>query len=154
MRLSSFRPYLFILFSLLILACSQPEPAEKQIQQLIDKMQVAADERELASLMNHFHASFLGRNNMRKAQLQGLIYFHFRINPKVRVFISNTQITVTGEDAEVSCHLLVTGSQKYLPDRGRLFRVTSSLKKIDKQWKVVEAEWEDIIEETIEDLRR
>ena len=141
-----------IVISIWLFACSEPLPAEKQIALVMEKMQAAADEKRLIDLMMPFHASFLGKQNMRKQDLQGRIFFHFRINPKVRVFVNNAEIQVDGEDAEVSCHLLVTGSQKQLPDRGRFYRVTSSWKKFDDEWMVVEAEWEDVVQDVIEEL--
>ena len=139
---------LFALLAIISLAaCSPPLPEEKRIAQSIVKMQQAADKRDLADVMQHIHPSFLGKKNMRKRQLQGHFYFHFQINPRIRVYISNLNIVVEGEDAEVSCHLLVTGSHTKIPDWGQLYRIRSGWKKFGKDWQVVEAEWEDVVEE-------
>jgi len=113
----------------------------------MEAIQAAADDKQLSDIMVHFHASFLGNRNMRKQQLQAYFYYHFRGNPTVRVYLSNTEISVEGEEAEVSCHILVTGSQKNLPDRGRLYQIQSSWKKIEGRWQVIDADWEDALNE-------
>ena len=139
-------PYLLILW---LPACSQPLPEEKQLALTLERMEQAADNKQLTELMAYFHASFLGRKNMRKQELQSRVYFHFRTNPKVRVYLSNIVIKVEGADAEVSCHLLVTGSQQQIPDRGRLYRISSSWKKFADKWLVVAADWEDQLQELV-----
>ena len=140
---------LCVLSLLLLTACSKPLPDEKQISMTMEKMQQAADNKRLAELMQYFHAGFKGRQNMPKRDLQARIYFHFRINPHVRVYVSNTDIQVNNNMARVSCHLLVTGAQQTLPQRGRLYRITSSWQKYGDEWQVTEANWEDVVEELV-----
>lgn len=141
--------FLFVLLLSLLIACSKPMPDEQQISLAMDKMQQAADEKQLASLMQHFHDSFQGRHNMPKRDLQARIYFHFRTNPRVRIFVSNRDIQIEDNMASVSCHLLVTGGQKRMPDRGRLYRVISTWQKHGDTWQVMTAKWEDVVKELV-----
>lgn len=136
---------LVLLLSVLLFACSEPLPDEKQLRLAIQKMQQASDEKQLSPLMAHFADSFQGRHGMRKRDLQARIFFHFRINPRVRVFVSNTDIQVNGGQARVSCHLLVTGSQQTVPDRGRFYRVESDWQKQGDTWRVMKADWDEPI---------
>lgn len=141
---------ILFLSSFLLAACSKPLPDEKQIMLNMEQMQQAAEEKQLVDLMRYFHGSFRGRHNMPRQALQARIYFHFRINPRVRVFISNTEIQLDGNQAQVSCHMLVTGSHKLMPERGRLYRITSSWRKDEGQWRVYQADWDDAIEQLIQ----
>lgn len=140
---------LFLLLSPILFACSEPPSDEKLIASAIEQLQQAAEKKQLRSVMQYFTDDFQGKRQMNKAALRARIYFHFRHNPRVTVYVSNVDIQLDENQAQVSCHLLVTGSQDVMPDKGRLYLVTSSWRKEKSEWRIFQAEWEDIIQELV-----
>lgn len=140
---------LIILLSPVLFACSKPQSDEKQIASAIEQMQQVAEQKQLRPVMQYFTHDFQGKRQMNKAALQARIYFHFRQNPRVKVYVSNVDIQLDESQARVSCHLLVTGSQDVMPDKGRLYRVESSWRKDKGEWRIFQADWEDIIEQLV-----
>lgn len=138
-----------VLLLSLLTACSEPASDEQRIADAMEQMQQAAGNKQLRSLMLFFHDGFRGKQKMNKADLQGRVFFHFRHNPRVRVYVSNTTIQVRDGHARVNCHLLVTGSQNVMPDKGRLYRVESDWRKEKGEWRVGGADWEDIVREFV-----
>lgn len=144
----------FIPFLLLLAACRPAPPAEKQIMMRIEQLQQLAEKKQLRSVMDFFSDDFQGPRDRNKAALQGRLFFHFRYNPTVRVYISNIDIQVNEDgQARVSCHFLATGSQDVMPDKGRLYRVESSWRKEDGAWRIYYADWEDAINELVAPLK-
>lgn len=142
---------IFIIFFNLILlsACSNPLPDEQQIRNAIDQIQRASDDKKLAQLMHYFHKEFIGRRHMSRRDFQAHIFYHFQANPRVRVYVSNIEIRIEEKMALVSCHILVTGSQKTLPNKGRLYRIDSAWQKQNGEWWVKQADWDDVVEELV-----
>ena len=113
------------------------------------QMQQVAEQKQLRAVMRYFSDDFQGQRRMTKAALRAHIYIHFRHNPRIKVYVSNVDIQLNDKEAMVSCHLLVTGSQQTIPDKGRLYRVESSWRKDKDEWRVFRAAWEDAIEQLI-----
>lgn len=149
MIIKSFRFSLIVLSLLLLGACSEPLPDERQIRNAMEAIQKAADEKKLAQIMQHFHGSFKGKQGMSRRDFQARIFYHFRINPRVRTYVSNVDIRIEQNVALVSCHLLVTGSKKTMPERGRLYRIDSAWEKSGNGWQVKQADWDDVVEELV-----
>ena len=68
---------------------------------------------------------------------------HFRRHQHVLVYVHDVQIRIQGTTAEVSCHLLLAGREQVLPEQGKVLQVTSQWKKIDGDWWVMTASWQD-----------
>ena len=134
----------FSLFLPLLFACSKPLPDEKQIAAAIEQLQQATEKKQLRTVMQFFSDDFRGRHQMNKAALQARVYMHFRQNPRVTVYVSNVDIQMNKDQATVSCHLLVTGSQDVMPDKGRLYRIESAWRKDKGTWRIFKADWKDI----------
>ena len=134
---------------MLLSACSKPLPDEKQIHNAIDQIQQASDNKKLAQLMQYFHKEFIGKQHMSRRDFQAHIFYHFQANPRVRSYVSNIDIRLEDNMALVSCHLLVTGSQKTLPDKGRLYRIDSAWQKQGGDWQIKQADWEDVVEDLV-----
>jgi len=136
--------------SLLVLAalfwaagCSEPIPDEVRIRQRIEMMSAATAEKDLAEVLAPIHADFLGNQRIRKPNLKGLVYIHFTRHKHVHVFVHDVQVSLNGDTAEVSCNLVLAGREKLLPDQGRVLQALSQWKKIDGDWMVMSASWQD-----------
>ena len=113
----------------------------------MEEIQLAAEARKLAQLMHYFHEGFKGKQNMSRRDFQARIFYHFQKYPRVRTYVSNIEIRIEQNVALVSCHLLVTGSQKTIPEKGRLYRIDSAWQKNGDRWQVKQADWGDVVEE-------
>ena len=134
---------LLVLTALLWGGCSEPIPDEARIRQRIDSMSAATAEKDLSAVMTPIHEDFLGNRQIRKPNLKGLVYLHFNRHKHVHVFVHDVQIQLKGETAEVSCDLILAGRNELVPEQGRVLQVKSEWKKIDGDWWVVSASWQD-----------
>lgn len=144
-----YRACLCLLASLLLFACSKPHSDEQQIASAIEQLQQATEQKQLGKVMQHFSDAFLGNRYLKKAALQARIYFHFRHNRRIKVYVSNIDIHLDEQQARVSCHLLLTGSQDIMPDKGRLYRIESGWRKDKGKWRIFQADWQDVIEQRV-----
>jgi ketosteroid isomerase-like protein len=94
-------------------------------------------------VMAPIHADFMGNERIRKPNLKGLVYIHFGRHKHLHVFVHDVQVSVNGDRAEVSCNLVLAGREELLPDQGRVLKVLSQWKKIDGDWMVMSARWQD-----------
>ena len=134
---------LMLLAGLHLFGCSEPIPDETRIRQRIAEMSTATGAKELAAVMEPIHEDFLGNERIRKANLKGLVLIHFQRHRKVHVFVNDVDVVLKGEEAEVTCNVILAGRNELLPEQGRVLRVTSQWKKIDDDWFVVSASWRD-----------
>ena len=134
---------LLALTALLWAGCSEPLPDEARIRQRIELMSTATANKDLSEVMAPIHEDFLGNERIRMANLKGLVFVHFRRHKHVHVFVHDVQVSVNGTTAEVSCHLVLAGREQVLPEQGRVLQVTSQWKKIDGDWWVMSARWQD-----------
>ena len=132
-----------VLAGLYLSGCSEPVPDETRIRQRIDAMSTATGEKALSAVMEPIHEDFLGNERIRKANLKGLVLLHFQRHRKVHVFVNDVDVLLKGEEAEVTCNVILAGRNELLPEQGRVLRVTSQWKKIDDDWFVVSASWRD-----------
>jgi ketosteroid isomerase-like protein len=134
---------LLALSVLLWVGCSEPLPDEARIRQRIETMSAAAGDKDLARVMAPIHDDFLGNQRIRKANLNGLVFVHFRRHKHVHVFVNDVQVSLRGETAEVNCNVILAGRDQLLPEQGRVLQVISQWKKIDGDWMVMSASWQD-----------
>ena len=137
------RMALIALTALLWAGCSEPLPDEARIRQRIESMSAATANKDLAEVLAPVHEDFLGNQRIRKANLKGLVFVHFRRHKHVHVFVHDVQVSVNGASAEVSCNVILAGREQLLPEQGRVLQVVSQWKKIDGDWMVMSASWQD-----------
>lgn len=121
-------------------ACSQPT-AEQQVREQLGLMITAIEAQDLGDFMDGIHPSFEGSHQTDWRKLRGLIFFQLQRNRSISVYQWDADITVSDEQATVSIKIVVIGSNKVLPERGRLYNIESNWIKSDAQWRVKNANW-------------
>lgn len=108
-------------------------------------MSQAVKAKQRQDLLAYLSNDFRGQQRMSKADMNGLIFYHFRLNQQLVVILSGVTVEVKAGQADVSAYLLLTGTNTTLPQRGRLLKVDSSWQKEQDQWRVITANWQDMI---------
>lgn len=132
------------LFATVLVACNgEPMDDEARIRQRIEEMVVATESKEPGKVLEPVHQDFLGNQRIRKANLRGILLLHFRRHKNVHVFVNDLEVTIKGLKAEVSCNVVMAGRNQTLPERARVLQVQSLWRKIEDDWQVVSASWQD-----------
>lgn len=137
--------YLKLLFGvvvvfLLLLSCSDYS-AEQQIETRINDMQRLISDKSLSDFMNYFALDFIGNKKLTRNNLRQLIFFQFQRNRNIETYQWQADIKIENNIAEVEIYVLVSGSDKILPDRGNGYKIISLWKKIGDEWLIVKASW-------------
>ncbi len=126
---------------LLLGACGRPAD-EQALRDTIAAMQTAAEERSLSGVMDHVADDFGGSHGLDHAGLRRLLQAQFLGNQKVGVTLGPIDVEMQGERAKVSFSVLLTGSSRYIPERGRAHEVVSGWRVVDGEWEIFFAEWD------------
>jgi hypothetical protein len=136
-----------LLFSIIlifvIISCTQTS-SEQQISSQITKMQDALIDKSLPDFMQFFSSDFMGNNKISRGELRQLIFFHFQRNRSIQSYKWQADISVIGQLAEVELYIILSGSNKNLPERGKVYTIKSSWIKIKDNWIINSANWKDI----------
>ena len=128
----------------LILSCSETSTEQKINAQIVN-MQQAISDKSLADFMGYFAKDFIGNKRHTRNDLRRLIYFHFQRNRTIETYKWQADIKVENKNALVKIYVIVSGSNKNLPERGRAYLINSSWENRDESWLIVSAEWKDAI---------
>lgn len=131
----------------ILLACSEPQSDEQLIRTALDKMSQAVKVKQRQDLLAYLSHDFRGQQRMSKADINGLIFYHFRRNQQLVIVLSGVTVEVKVGQAMVSAYLLLSGTNATLPERGRLLLVESNWRKEQDQWRVITANWQDVVGE-------
>ncbi len=142
-----------ILFSFIVISCSEPVDDEAQIRARVTQMVAATEAKDMGSVLAPVHKDFLGNTRIRRANLRGLVLLHFQRNKNVHVLVNNLEIELDSpieansetKSAKVSCNVVMAGRNKTLPETGRVLSVESEWQKFDGDWFVMSAKWRDPI---------
>lgn len=137
-------PWLLILAALALLAgCQQDALDDRQlIMQRIQEMARAAENRQTSQFGEAIHHDFLGQGKFRKANLAGLLMLHFRQQQSISVSLSDIQIVLNGEKADISMVAQLSGQGGWLA-QGRQLQIQSRWLKTDEGWQVERARWQN-----------
>ncbi|MFV1981959.1 MAG: hypothetical protein ACC657_00345 [Thiohalomonadales bacterium] len=128
----------------LVSSCSEIS-TEQQVEAQIKNMQQAISDKSLSDFMDYFTKDFIGNKTLTRDDLRRLIFFHFRRNRNIETYKWQADIKVEKEIVKVDIYVIVSGSNKVLPERGRIYTINSSWKKKDGSWLIVKASWKDTL---------
>jgi hypothetical protein len=134
---------LFFLFvSLACAACSNP-PDEARIHAAIDAMAEAVEQKRPGDFMEHLATDFAGPAQASgRIDAERLLRYHQIRNKNIGVVLRSVEIQVRDDRATASFQALVTGSESWLPERGRDFAFLTGWRLDDGDWKLINAQWE------------
>ena len=132
--------------AVLTAACGSKETVEQQIIGVINEMEQSAEAGERGEFMDRVAADFSGQEGeVTRDQLNALILYQLNRHRRVQVQLFPIMVKPDGPDRAVAnMHVLLTGGPKRLPDRGRMYDVSSRWQLRDGDWLLVGARWKPV----------
>ena len=133
-----------LFLSLLLFSCSQTPP-EEAIENIMEEIEIAIEQKDNASIMKHVHESFRGNEHIDKTQLRKLLTVHFLRHNNINVVV--TQMNIEHDPlqpyyAEMKGIAAVTGAENILPQDGRIYAIEGSWELHGDDWKLTELTWQ------------
>lgn len=127
----------------LLSACSRSSP-EQALRDTIAAMSAAVEARDAKALFAHVADDFVrDSGGFDRRQLRALLLGLFLRNQRIHVVTNVREVQVDGDRGRVRLGLLATGGAGLLPERGRLWDVSSAWRRDGGDWKLYNAEWSD-----------
>lgn len=138
--MSRFRRRCVALVALVVAACSTP-PDEVTIRGLIDSMQAAVEGKQASAFLEHVAAEYTDGYGQSRHDLKRMLLHQFLRNENIGVYLTGVEIRVEGIRAEANLTAGLTGGAGSLPERARLYRLSTRWRKTGDDWRVDYAEW-------------
>lgn len=121
-------------------SCSQTSP-EQRLQLQFERMQTAVEERRIDDFMAGVSTDFAGKGGMDRAALHNLLRLQMLGNASIGATRGPLDIQLQGDRATVKCSVLLTGGNRFLPERAQTYLITSGWREEDGEWRVYYADW-------------
>ena len=145
---------LSLLLLCILSACSPAPSVEQQIIAIIRDMEARVEAGERRPFMAHVAADFSGqREAVNRDQLNALVLYHMQRQQRLHAQLFPIQVT-PGQPgtAEARFRVLLTGGSGWLPDRGRIYDITTRWRQQDDEWMLISAHWRPLEVEDSFDL--
>lgn len=129
------------MLALWLVGCGRPAD-EQALRDTIAAMQAAAEQRSISGVMDHVTEDFGGSHGLDHAGLRRLLQVQFLGNQRIGVTLGPIDVEMQGDRAKVTFSVLLTGSSRYIPERGRAHEVVSGWRIVDGEWRIFFAEWD------------
>lgn len=128
----------------LFAGCSQPPTDAELIAAQLQVMAKAASTKDSKIILRYLTEDFIGNQSLPRSQMHALLYSYFQRNNSITVAMTDTHITVQDQQAECAFKLLLTGSDKILPERLRWLQINLVWRKTQEGWQISAANWRDV----------
>lgn len=128
------------LAALWLTACSEENDAD-QISRAISAIEQGIEEKSSGSVLDYLAEDFRTENGMQRKQIQGLMFYQFRRYPRIELLITNQNIRVQGEQADVTLDALVMGGKTLIPERGNLYAISMRWHRDQGEWLLSRIKW-------------
>ena len=136
------RCVVWVVFLILLTGCSKP-PAEVRIRAAIDAMVEAVEQKRTGEFMDYVAPDFVGSGDVPdRMDVERLLRFHQLRNKNIGVNLRSVEVEVRDDRATVSFNALLTGSENWLPERGRDYAFVTGWRLEAGDWKLINAQWE------------
>lgn len=131
----------FLALSILGAGCTQT-PDEQLIGNAIDEIISAVETRKTGAVMEFLADNFSGPDNMDKQQARHYMTVTFLRYHNFRMLkTSPLEIQFQNQDAIASFSISVANGPGLIPDQMQLYRVTTGWRKLNGDWKLLQAKW-------------
>lgn len=134
---------LAILLMAVSCAC-RSTPDEQRIRGAITAMQSALEERRPRDAMQWVADDFTGADgSLDRDSLHNLLRAQVLGNARIGVALGPLEIDVREQRATVRFTATLTGGdQRWVPQRGAIYAITSGWRSIGGEWRCINAQWE------------
>ncbi len=138
------RTLLLSFICMFIVSCSQP-PAVEAIQNSMEKIETAAENKDTSAIMKYIHDSFRGNEHLDKTQLRKLLMVHFLRHNNITVLITQMDIEHDPTQpyyATMSGTVAITGAKNILPQDGKIYSLKGTWEFHGGDWLLSELTWQ------------
>ncbi|HEX7026354.1 MAG TPA: hypothetical protein VF268_03875 [Gammaproteobacteria bacterium] len=129
-----------------IIACSPEETGpEAAILANIKAIAQAVENKDTGEVLDYVTEQFLGNDRLDKRELQGLMLAYYLRHKKINVVVTRMDIEVSEYDpysAKMRGSVLLTGTDRLLPENGRLINVSGEWQKYGDDWLLARLDWQ------------
>jgi len=137
-------PVLVLLVLLVLVAgCAEPPPAEQRILETLAEMEQALEAGDVGDFMDPVAEDFIAENRALDRAALGLLVRRERLaRNRIAITRFEPEVELHGDDrATAVFQALATGGAGLLPDEGQLWRIETSWRRDDDQWRLIGAGW-------------
>ena len=122
------------------------ETAQDRIKKVITGVQKAAEEKDVKKIITSLSKTYQDPQGYDYDSVKGLLLGYFFRNQKVHVYIPDIIISVEGNSGRAEFQAVLTGGQSgsavdIIPESLGMYAFDVSLRKEDKEWKIISARW-------------
>lgn len=129
---------------LLLTACAGSD--EEQLNQRVDALALAVEERQVGDIMALLAPEIRGPRDIDKRALRQMLFIQFRRHQQISLTVASRDwrfIDTEQGEAELFAVVLVFGGQGWLPDEARSYGVSSRWRKAkDGDWYLYRVDWD------------
>lgn len=127
---------------LLALAACSGESPEQAVRKQVEAMQTAIDARDAGAVHALLADDFVGNDGLDRRGARQLAAAVFLRHRDVNARLGPVTVELRGDsDAIARFSVLATGGAGLLPDSGQLYQVETGWRRIDGDWKLLNASW-------------
>lgn len=142
---------LLILITFFAVGCGGEELTdEDRIEALIKDVATSASDKDVKGVMKHVSKDYRDDRGHDYRNVKGLIFSQLIRGDSISVFVRSTKVQVKDTDALARVNVIlargavVESISDIIPDQSGGYRFKFVLKKIDDQWLVTSADWENV----------
>ncbi len=130
--------------ALLLVACSDERSVEQQIIGAITAMEEYGERGQRSDFMAMVHPQFSGQSqSMSRLDFRRFMVIQWNRHQRLQAQLMPIRVEpLTASAARANFHVLVTGGQGLIPERGQLYRVVTEWRRHDGAWRLYRADWE------------
>jgi len=134
---------------LLSLACKK-ETEQDKVKQIITEIQQAAEDKDIKKILAGLSKTYRDPQGFTYDTMKGFLLGYFFRHQKIKVYITNLDVTVADAHARAGFQALLSGGEKteslstLMQDALGLYVFDVSFKKESGEWKVTSATWSRI----------
>jgi hypothetical protein len=135
--------FLCVGLALLLASCGSGESPEQQLRTTLDGMREAAVSGQIGEFMDHVANDFSGQGGgFDRSGLNSLLRVQLLRHSRVTATIVSSEYQMFDDRATIELSVLLTGGPKtWLPDSGRVYKITTGWRDDGGDWELISARW-------------
>lgn len=128
-----------------VLSCSSNTGPEEAIRANIKVIAKAVEDKDTGEVLDFVTEQFLGNGRLDKRELKGVLLAYYLRHKKINVVVTRMDIEVSPYDpysAKMKGSVVLTGTDRLLPEDGRLVSVSGEWQKYGDDWLLARLDWQ------------
>lgn len=144
--------YIFIVLLLFAASCAKEVSEKDKVRMVIDQVAAAMQDKDIKKVMKHFADDYRDDRGNDRRTIKSFIFMQVMRQGQLSVFVRSADITIDEEGHKALAMVDVilaeginTGNiTEILPERSSGYRFTVLFDKIDGDWLISNATWENV----------